>query len=259
MLSRLLVIFLGIPFVFFCLWLGDLSRFLLFFSVSCRGQYEIFSLFPSPAIPKHPILEYVLGGGILYAAIEYGEHGILLAVAVSVLILASAVVLRGLIGDGFKRFSLGIVSLFYLPFCLAFFFLLGKRNGFVELFAVLTSIWVLDIGAYVFGWTLRGPWLSPRISPNKTISGAVGGALSCMAAIWALNQAGCFQIPFPRLAGFGITVSVLGQIGDLFESVLKREAGVKDTAKFLGDHGGMLDRLDSILFLGPVSYYFLVM
>jgi phosphatidate cytidylyltransferase len=132
--------------------------------------------------------------------------------------------------------------------------MIGMQNGGLLLFSILASIWALDIGAYIFGMSIRGPKLAPKISPNKTISGAVGGMISTLTFFFLLNKYGLLQIETQRLVPIAISVSVVGQIADLFESVLKRESDVKDSGGLLGAHGGILDRIDSVLFLGPICY-----
>jgi phosphatidate cytidylyltransferase len=257
MLSRVLVILVGVPLLYVFFQAGDPVRLLLFATISIRGQYELYQMLPKPGIPKHPVLEYALGTGILGLGIQLGLEGIVLGLAISLLILMSAGVLRGLETSVYHRFALGVTGLLYLPFCLAFYLLIGQKHGGLCLFGVLAVIWILDIGAFIAGSFLRGPKLAPRISPNKTISGAVGGALACCGAVFILTQYQIIPLSSHQASIFALLVSVFGQIADLFESALKRETGVKDTGNLFGGHGGMLDRLDSVVFLGPISWFFL--
>lgn len=128
-------------------------------------------------------------------------------------------------------------------------------HGWLWLWLVLISIWMSDTAAYFVGRFVGGPKLLPSVSPKKTISGAVGGAAG--AAVGALVF-GLITHPvhsaFAYLL-FGAYVSVAGQLGDLVESAYKRSAGVKDSGKLLPGHGGMLDRIDSLLFASPFAYY----
>jgi phosphatidate cytidylyltransferase len=255
--SRIVVIFLGVPAIFGILAAGDLGRLLFFAVLACRGQFELFSML-YPEGPRHPWLEYGCSLLTLGLVLGMGERGLLAGASMTLVILACAVVLRGFNGTGYKRFALGLASVLYLPFCLGFFALLAREKGYMELFAVFCSIWALDIGAYLVGRSLRGPKLAPFISPNKTISGAVGGALVSGLTVVGLHLQGLFQVSSLRLAGLILALATVGQIADLFESVLKREAGVKDAGAILGNHGGLLDRVDSVVFLGPLSYFLLV-
>ena len=176
----------------------------------------------------------------------------------AVLALMLLTVLRGLQGTNMRRFMVGTFSLVYMPFCLSFYLLLGHVKGPLVLFAILLAIWALDMGAYAVGMPLRGPRLAPRISPNKTISGAIGGGVISMAVTYGLGVYDVLPLKAGMLLLFAFCIATVGQIADLFESVLKRESAIKDSSSLLGAHGGVLDRIDSILFLGPLSYVFLV-
>ena len=118
--------------------------------------------------------------------------------------------------------------------------------------------WATDIGAYAVGRTVGGPKLIPAVSPGKTISGAVGGVvLSVIVTFvyvhYVLQPVAQLAMRPLTLVVFGVVVSVAGQIGDLVESLLKRDAGVKDSGTLLPGHGGVLDRVDSLLFVLPTA------
>ena len=124
---------------------------------------------------------------------------------------------------------------------------------------VLASIWICDTAAYAFGRMMGKNKLFERVSPNKTWEGAIGGLVFAVVTFFAARAL------VPGLAGLsavdclilGHIVGVFGQIGDLAESQLKRDVGVKDSGNILPGHGGMLDRLDSILFVFPLTYLYL--
>ena len=120
----------------------------------------------------------------------------------------------------------------------------GIGSGFDLLIWVFLVVWATDIGAYFAGRAIGGPKLAPSISPNKTIAGLVGGVVSAtlLAGAWA-NFAGLPELLLWCALPFG----VFAQIGDLFESGLKRRAGVKDSGTWLPGHGGLLDRLDGLV------------
>ncbi|MFZ5949823.1 MAG: phosphatidate cytidylyltransferase [Candidatus Rifleibacteriota bacterium] len=254
MLARIPVILIGIPAVYALLVMsGDMVRLVFLTLVCLLGQFELSSML-NRDFPFKPFPEWLAALAIMASAYYFGERGILFSFAGSVMMLVGFIVLRGLQGDGYRRFVLGIFSLIYLPFCLAFYLLLGKTLGGQLLFIILSAIWALDIGAYVFGMSIRGPKLSPRISPNKTISGAVGGAVSCIAFFFIIRHYGLITLSDSRFWALALSVAIFGQLADLFESVLKRESEIKDSGALLGAHGGILDRIDSILFLGPLCY-----
>lgn len=118
-----------------------------------------------------------------------------------------------------------------------------------------TITWLSDVGAYAVGRTFGQRKLAPAISPSKSVEGALGG-LVC-AALTALAANASFGLGLAPLAALalGVLLSVAGQLGDLAESLLKRQAGIKDSGALLPGHGGILDRLDSLLIAAVAAYY----
>lgn len=120
----------------------------------------------------------------------------------------------------------------------------GIGKSFDLLIWVFLVVWSTDIGAYFSGRAIGGPKLAPSISPNKTIAGLVGGVAS--AAVVAGAWASMVGLP-PLLLWLAVPFAIAAQLGDLFESGLKRRAGVKDSGTWLPGHGGLLDRLDGLV------------
>ena len=120
----------------------------------------------------------------------------------------------------------------------------GIGSGFDLLIWVFLVVWSTDIGAYFAGRAIGGPKLAPSISPNKTIAGLIGGVISAtiLAGAWVYTV----QLP-ALLLSLAAPLAVAAQLGDLFESGLKRRAGVKDSGTWLPGHGGLLDRLDGLV------------
>lgn len=117
--------------------------------------------------------------------------------------------------------------------------------------------WICDTAAMAAGHLIGGPRLAPVLSPKKTWAGAIGGFVAAVAGAlalggWVLPRVG-LPLSLPQLALVGGAVGVVGQFGDVAESLLKREAGVKDSSHLIPGHGGVLDRLDSLYFVIPVS------
>jgi phosphatidate cytidylyltransferase len=131
-----------------------------------------------------------------------------------------------------------------------------RNNGphglyFIVWFFVV--IWSTDIGAYLFGKSIGGAKLAPKISPNKTWAGFFGGISSAVIVSFLLYY---FLYPMAGLFLFFlgcVIISIVGQIGDLFESWCKRRLGVKDSGKLIPGHGGILDRVDSLLLSTPIA------
>jgi phosphatidate cytidylyltransferase len=132
----------------------------------------------------------------------------------------------------------------------------GRVHGAEWIFLLYLAVWLGDAGAYYVGRSLGRHAMASRISPRKTWEGAVGHVLASLAGA-ALAKAWFFPaLTWGDVAVVGILLSVAGQLGDLFISLLKRAAGVKDTGKALPGHGGVLDRADSLLFAGPALFIY---
>ena len=132
----------------------------------------------------------------------------------------------------------------------------GIGTGFDLLIWVFLVVWSTDIGAYFAGRTIGGPKLAPSISPNKTIAGLIGGVAA--AALFAGLWASFAQLP-AALFWLAMPFAFAAQIGDLFESGLKRRAGVKDSGTWLPGHGGLLDRLDGLVPVAILTAAIMVM
>jgi phosphatidate cytidylyltransferase len=125
-----------------------------------------------------------------------------------------------------------------------------------RLVLLLAIIMGADTAAFFVGSALGRRKLAPGISPGKTIEGAAGGLLGGVLAALAVWAAGLPGVPGWHAGLLGCVVAILGMLGDLLESLLKRWAGVKDSGRLFPGHGGMLDRLDSLLFGAPILYYY---
>jgi phosphatidate cytidylyltransferase len=126
----------------------------------------------------------------------------------------------------------------------------GHPHGFLLTLWAMALVWTSDTGAYFAGRAIGGPKLAPAISPNKTWAGCIGGLVA--AGVFAGVLVAAFGLPLV-LALFTPLLALLSQIGDLYESHLKRKAGVKDSGNLLPGHGGVLDRLDGLVAAAPVA------
>ncbi|PWC34433.1 phosphatidate cytidylyltransferase [Azospirillum sp. TSO35-2] len=154
---------------------------------------------------------------------------------------------RGLLGFGVVYVAAGIVGLMWLRD-------LPTIGLALFLFAML-AVWATDIGAYAAGRSIGGPKLAPRISPKKTWAGLIGGMLSAALVGWLVALVSGAARPDIALP-VGAAIAVVGQIGDLFESAVKRRYNVKDSGQLIPGHGGILDRIDGLLVAAPVLALF---
>ncbi len=162
---------------------------------------------------------------------------------------------RNLLILGVPYISIGVGSLLWIyqgiiPY--------HPYNFYVTLWFFL-MVWSMDIGGFIVGSNLKGPKLAPKISPNKTWSGLIGGIVLAMAVSYlftylTVKEAKDIQIFFVVLGGLTAAVS---QIGDLIESAIKRKLGLKDSSSIIPGHGGVFDRIDGLIFAAPFVYWLL--
>jgi phosphatidate cytidylyltransferase len=127
-------------------------------------------------------------------------------------------------------------------------------DGSRWIFFLLLVVWFGDTAAYYVGRALGRRPLAPLVSPKKTVEGALGGFLGNALAAMLAKQLFMPEAPLSQLLPLSTVLGVVSQIGDLSESALKRGAGVKDSSNLLPGHGGMLDRIDGVLFASPVMF-----
>jgi phosphatidate cytidylyltransferase len=199
-------------------------------------------------------------------------------VLATIALLGMAIWLRGVQGRPLSAVSITLFGVIYTGGALSYGYAIRQHeyafapsewaigayripSGGLLLLLPMFTTWASDIGAYAFGRLVGRHKLIPSVSPGKTVEGAIGGVLASMLVAWAYTEfalAPATHLGFTwhpvGVLGFGALISVAAQIGDLAESLLKREAGVKDSSKLLPGHGGILDRFDSLLFVLPISY-----
>jgi phosphatidate cytidylyltransferase len=151
--------------------------------------------------------------------------------------------------------AITLLGIFWIGFALAHAVMLRRLpHGEGIVIDVLVGTFLGDTGAYLGGRLFGRRPLAPSVSPGKTVEGLVAGMIFAIAGVWL---AGRYQewLPGTHALVLGAGVALAGPVGDLFESFLKRHAGVKDTGGLFGAHGGALDRLDAVLFTAVVGYY----
>jgi len=157
-------------------------------------------------------------------------------------------------GDALASVAAAVLPIFYLGLSIGALIAIREVRGREALALLMLTIIVSDTAQYYSGRTLGRRLLAPVISPKKTIEGAVGGFVfgsifTAVAGAWWLPA-----VPIGLRALVGAAIVALGIAGDLFESMLKRSAGVKDSSSLIPGHGGVLDRIDALLFAAPVYY-----
>jgi phosphatidate cytidylyltransferase len=221
------------------------------------AQLELYRMFAGAGIEADRAAGLVLGAAVVLA-FATGRPALLpLALSVAVVV----VVALGLRRDAGTEHAWAGVTLTLLGVCYCAW-LLGHAiwlralpgGRALTLFA-LGVTWCGESAAYFVGRRFGRRPLAPRVSPGKTVEGGVAQLIA--SAVSALVAAPLVSLSLPEAAAIGVLLGAVGQIGDLSESFLKRSAGAKDAGRLIPGHGGLLDRLDSLLFNVPALYYWL--
>ena len=196
-------------------------------------------------------------GAALMAVTTHLEPAARLGVLTALLMVSlTLLVIRAEVVEGFRRWTAVLAGSLYVGVLGSHLVTLRSLDdGRDWLLLMLYTTFATDTGAFCAGRALGGRKLAPRVSPGKTVAGAIGGLLAGAVAAVALNAIlGLGRNPWLMLA-LGALAALAAELGDLAESLLKRSLGVKDMGHWFPGHGGVLDRMDSILFVAPVVYY----
>ena len=155
---------------------------------------------------------------------------------------------RGLLTLGVFYITIGFGSVMWLY----------DTVGFLDTMWFLLMVWSVDTGGYIFGSTIKGPKLAPKISPNKTWAGLIGGTLLAMGVSVAYSYLFTEAENTLFYALFGGIIAVIAQIGDLVESHIKRSLNIKDSSNLIPGHGGIFDRVDGLIFSAPLVFILFV-
>ena len=180
-----------------------------------------------------------------------GPEAVLFVLALAILSILGTAAFSASLPEALPKAALAALGVIYCSMTLGFILLMRREMVLV----LLGILWVGDAAAYYGGRTWGQHLLAPGISPRKTVEGAFAGLIASVIAgvllgVWVAGESS------GALAAGSIVTACVGQAGDLAESALKRSAGVKDSSPLLPGHGGLLDRLDGLLFAAPVYYWF---
>jgi phosphatidate cytidylyltransferase len=255
-ISRVLVGIIGLPVVLGLVWLGGWWLAALVLLASLVAVHEFVTV-SRPLRPLAPALylgvtlslvlaqtsgtAWMLGGMLATFVFAFAASALAKTRAPSTVAIAATV-----LGAGWIGFGLGHLLLLRDV----------HQHGRLLAFAVLLTVWAADTFAYFGGRLLGRHKLAPSLSPGKTWEGFVIGSLAgVFVSFVALYDTRHTYLSIWQAVVLGIVVVLASVAGDLFESMLKRDMQVKDTGRLLGGHGGILDRVDALLFAGPAAYY----
>jgi phosphatidate cytidylyltransferase len=254
--TRILVVVIGLPIVLGALWAGGWWLFGVVAAAGVLALHEFFAM-------TRPLRPISLAGyaGLAATLVAIERSGLVWACGALLATLGLAFLLKGLGGtQGSATAAVGVTVLGTAWIGLGLGGVLLLRDvaeyGFTVSLAVLLAVWADDTLAYVIGRLLGRHKLAPAISPGKTWEGFVAGSAAAVFVTFvALYQDRDEFLTIGQSLVLGIVIALAAPMGDLFESMVKRDMGVKDSGRLLAGHGGILDRIDAILFAFPAAYF----
>ena len=259
--TRLVSAFIALPITLYLIGLGSWWYGSLLLLVAAISLHEFFGMTQPDDVPAQVGLTGA-GVGLVYGAITGGLEGpgALTAFAITLVAVLTYFLLRtGTLETVAHRLGLAMLGLAWAGGLLAIvgvLRLLPNGAGWIVLACGLA--WGSDSGAYFVGRAFGRRKLYPKISPQKTWEGAIAGIVTATAMVFGVRAVLSVDISVVDLLVLAPIGAAFGQIGDLAESMLKRSVGVKDSGRIMPGHGGLFDRLDALLFTGPVVFIYAV-
>jgi phosphatidate cytidylyltransferase len=277
---RVLVGVIGAPLGIVVVFYGGWALAALLAIVSALGAWEFFRIARASGLTPMEDIGIPLAGVVpLFVHARYLRLYELPLSGMAILVLAVlalAIFIRGVNGKPLGAAAATVFGVLYTGGMLSFGYAIRYHEYVIEsvpvslggmaiagggllLLLPLLLTWASDIGAFFVGRALGKRKLMPSVSPGKTVAGAVGGLVATVLVAWLYMRfvlTPTTQLAFSRggVVLFAIIISIAAQIGDLAESLLKREAGIKDSSHLVPGHGGILDRFDSLIFVLPIAY-----
>src|SRR5579859_681820 len=260
--QRSLTALVGIPIVLACGWLGGWWAFAACVFLAFWGAYELHRMMLHEGY--HPLIVISLALSLLFmiAAMLPAQRSLLLEVGLSLALLVTFpfFFFRKQLDGAMVDWSLTLAIAIYLGWPLSLIpllrgFQIGFSSGLWWLLTMLLGVWGFDTGAFFAGHFFGRHKLAPNISPGKTWEGVFGGLIFSVAAalLFTVRPLG---VSWYLAILLGLLIGIAATLGDLAESLIKRQTHVKDSGQFIPGHGGILDRIDSLLFAVIVVYFF---
>jgi phosphatidate cytidylyltransferase len=262
---RVITAAVGVPLVILTIWFGDPWPWftLLIAAAALAGTYEFYHM--ANFDRRDPLIYLGLLWSLALVLSPHYRNPDVLPIVITVTMLISLICLlfRPSREKTFHDWAWTIVGALYVGWMLSYWLnLRGLEDGRNWVYLAMLTTFANDTGAFFIGRAKGKHKLAPTISPAKTWEGAIGGLISAiMAAIviaMVLNLISPFTFNYWQIILLGFLVSLFAQLGDLVESLLKRNMGVKESGSLLPGHGGILDRFDSLIFVGAVVYYYVL-
>lgn len=226
---------------------------------SCIGITEFYGM----AMPDRKFegwLAALSGTALVFSPFALSNSLTLTAFGVLFLVFALLFLFRiRNISDAAREVSCAMLAFVYIPFLLMHLVLLRQTPYGVQwLLVIMLIVMTNDSAAYYVGSAFGKTRLYPLVSPKKSVEGSLGGLAGSICGTLLAKYTFFPQLTFVDVFATALVIGTLGQVGDLFESLLKRSFGVKDSGSIIPGHGGVLDRMDSILFAAPATFYYTI-
>ena len=262
---RVITAAVGVPLVILAIWFGDPWPWftLLIAAAALAGTYEFYHM--ANFDRREPLIYLGLLWALALVLSPHYRSPDVLPIVITATMLISLICLlcRPSKEGAFRNWAWTIVGALYVGWMLSYWLnLRGLEDGRNWVYLAMLTTFANDTGAFFIGRARGKHRLAPAISAAKTWEGAIGGLIcAILAAIiiaMLLNLISPFTFKYWQITLLGFLVSLFAQLGDLVESLLKRNMGVKESGDLLPGHGGILDRFDSLIFVGAVVYYYVI-
>lgn len=256
LLPRVLTAVVGIPLLLYLVHAGGVAFGVFMTGVSALCCYEYAMVLRLGGRPVQWVPTVLVGSALGACAAFGGPLGLTLTLGAALV----ALVEMAMPTHSLDRAALTLFGAVFAGWMPAHLALIRdmRPHGEALLFMTFVTVWCMDTAAYFAGHAFGRHALAPVLSPKKTWEGAFAGFVAALAVCaafsrWTLKDA----LPMPWALGAGALIGVTGQLSDLAESMVKRDAGIKDSGALLPGHGGVFDRFDSFILCAPAAYYFL--
>jgi|WetSurMetagenome_2_1015567.scaffolds.fasta_scaffold255928_2 phosphatidate cytidylyltransferase len=264
--TRIIAALIGIPLIVIVCLIGKIFFLIFALAIGLVSFWEYSRMLKSKQAFTNKFVGYISIGIIIINEFKFFvDYRLLFLILILLLLLIelfrnnhSAIfnlgsTLLGIFYIGFFSSSLISIREFYSESAFIY-----NQGGYLIL-SILVSIWICDSAAYFIGTAYGIHKLMPRVSPKKSWEGAVAGFVFAVAGMVAAHSLILEFMELRDVIIIGIIVGLFGQVGDLIESLIKRDAHVKDSSSIIPGHGGMFDRFDSLLFTAPIVYLYLTL
>jgi phosphatidate cytidylyltransferase len=247
--SRILISAAGIPLVLWLVYLGGWPLFGLALFAALLALHELYWM--TRTLRPVVLAGYLGAIGVLLGAELGGADWALAGLFAT---LALAFVFKGAVSAA--SVGVTVLGVAWVAIGLAYVLLLRDidEHGVLAVYTVILAVWAGDAAAYFIGLLFGRHKLAPTVSPGKTWEGLAAGTVAAIGVTFVALYKQDF-LTIPESLVLGAVIAIVAPLGDLFESALKRDADVKDSGRLLGGHGGILDRLDALLFSWVAAYY----